>query len=119
MNFFSENIKVLSFVNKVIIYNAFPIFIALFCISVLSSCDDMEDKLKPAINTGAAEPTKLYILSEGLFNLNNSTLASYDLNSKTLATDFFLTVNKRGLGDTANDKGIYRDWERFACCSFC
>ena len=67
----------------------------------------MEDKLKPAINTGAAEPTKLYILSEGLFNLNNSTLASYDLNSKTLVTDFFLAANKRGLGDTANDMGIY------------
>jgi YVTN family beta-propeller protein len=73
----------------------------------LTSCDDMDDKLKPEINTGAAEPTQLYILSEGLFNMNNSTLASYDLNSKTLVSDFFLTVNKRGLGDTANDMGIY------------
>lgn len=73
----------------------------------LISCDDMEDKLKPDINTGIAEPTQLYILSEGLFNMNNSTLASYDLNSKTLVSDFFLTVNKRGLGDTANDMGIY------------
>jgi len=73
----------------------------------LISCDDMEDKLKPDSNTGLGEPTHLYILSEGLFNMNNSTLASYDLNSKTLISDFFLSVNKRGLGDTANDMGIY------------
>jgi hypothetical protein len=67
----------------------------------------MEDKQKPDSNTGMAEPTHLYILSEGLFNMNNSTLASYDLNSKSLISDYFLSVNKRGLGDTANDMGIY------------
>jgi len=67
----------------------------------------MEDKLKPDSNTGLGEPTQLYILCEGLFNMNNSTLAKYDLNSKTVVPDFFLTINKRGLGDTANDMGIY------------
>ncbi len=67
----------------------------------------MEDKLKPDVNTGAAEPTQLFILSEGLFNNNNSTLASYDLTTKTLVADFFLAENKRGLGDTGNDMGIY------------
>jgi YVTN family beta-propeller protein len=67
----------------------------------------MEDKLKPA-NTGLSnEPTQLYILSEGLFNMNNSTLARYDLTLQTLVPDFFLATNKRGLGDTANDMGMY------------
>ena len=73
----------------------------------LVSCDDMEDKLKPVVDTGAAEPTLLYILSEGLFNSNNSTLATYDLTTKVLVTDYFLAANKRGLGDTGNDMGIY------------
>jgi len=73
----------------------------------LISCDDMEDKLKPA-NTGLSnEPTQLYVLSEGLFNMNNSTLARYDLTTQTLVPDFFLATNKRGLGDTANDMGMY------------
>ncbi|MBV5343397.1 hypothetical protein JZU68_07235, partial [bacterium] len=73
----------------------------------LISCDDMEDKLKPA-NTGLSnEPTQLYVLSEGLFNMNNSTLARYDLTKQTLVPDFFLATNKRGLGDTANDMGMY------------
>ena len=74
---------------------------------LLFSCDDMEDKLKPLSNTGSYEPTQLYILSEGLFNWNNSTLASYDLTTNTLVSDFFLTANKRGLGDTANDMKLY------------
>ncbi len=73
----------------------------------LVSCDDMVDKLKPVSDTGAGEPTRLYILSEGLFNMNNSTLASYDLTTKEFVPDFFLAVNKRGLGDTGNDMGIY------------
>jgi len=58
-------------------------------------------------NTGTNEPTQLYILSEGLFNSNNSTLACYNLNTRKLISDFFLAANKRGLGDTANDLRLY------------
>lgn len=86
--------------NKIYI---FGLLLSLF----LVSCDDMEDKLKPIVNTGASEPTQLFILSEGLFNSNNSTLATYDLNTKVLVSDYFLAANKRGLGDTGNDMGIY------------
>jgi len=107
MNFTKKILKPLLLVLKVIFCTFPPLWGGLGWGLFLTSCDDMDDKLKPEINTGAAEPTQLYILSEGLFNLNNSTLASYDLNSKTLVTDFFLTVNKRGLGDTANDMGVY------------
>jgi len=71
------------------------------------SCDDMVDKLKPVNSDIKNEPTQLYILSEGLFNLNNSTLATYNLTNGTLVPDIFLAVNKRGLGDTANDMGMY------------
>lgn len=107
MNLLKKILKPLLLVLKVIFCTFPPLWGGLGWGLFLTSCDDMDDKLKPEINTGAAEPTQLYILSEGLFNLNNSTLASYDLNSKTLVTDFFLTVNKRGLGDTANDMGVY------------
>jgi len=73
----------------------------------LISCDDMDDKLKPANTDLINEPTQLYILSEGLFNMNNSTLAAFDLRSTAYDPDFFLAANKRGLGDTANDMGLY------------
>lgn len=81
--------------------------IGLLISLLLTSCDDMEDKPKPVSETGANQPTQLLILSEGLFNNNNSTLASYDLNTKQLVSDYFLAANKRGLGDTGNDMGIY------------
>jgi YVTN family beta-propeller protein len=67
----------------------------------------MEDKLKPVNSTIGSEPTQLYILSEGLFNMNNSTLGSYNLNTGELISDIFLAANNRGLGDTANDLGLY------------
>ena len=56
------------------------------------------------VETGTAE---LYILSEGLFNLNNSSLALYSFKNNQLNTDYFRSINRRGLGDTANDMAIY------------
>ena len=77
----------------------------------LAGCDDMEDKL-PATSTSTDAITEddtaeIYILSEGLFNLNNSTLARYSFTTGTFLEDYFTTMNGRGLGDTANDMDIY------------
>lgn len=49
----------------------------------------------------------LYVLSEGLFNMNNSTLSFINFDNRTIEYDFFALLNKRGLGDTANDMKIY------------
>lgn len=75
------------------------------------ACDDLEDKpALPADETtwitddGTAE---MYVLSEGLFNLNNSTLAHYSFETNTCTADYFRALNRRGLGDTANDMDIY------------
>lgn len=89
------------------------IYQALFClfIPLFFACDDLEDKLDPSpvidgsiTETGTAE---LYILSEGLFNLNNSSLARYSFKNSKLTKNYFKEINKRGLGDTANDIAIY------------
>jgi len=53
------------------------------------------------------ETGKMYVLSEGLFNMNNSTLSLINFENKTLEYDFFSIQNNRGLGDTANDIKIY------------
>ncbi len=74
---------------------------------LLASCNDMEDQLRQNELPVSEEFARLFVLSEGLFNLNNSTLAMYNLNTKEVFSDFFLAVNKRGLGDTANDMGLY------------
>ena len=85
----------------------------LFCIflPLFVACDDMEDKPDPAPavegNTAETGTAELYILSEGLFNLNNSSLAQYTFKSSKLTKNYFKDINKRGLGDTANDIAIY------------
>ena len=80
-------------------------------LSLVVACDDLEDKFvfpdgEQVIiqDYGTAE---MYILSEGLFNLNNSTLARYSFETNACMPDYFRTMNRRGLGDTANDMDIY------------
>lgn len=74
---------------------------------LLYSCDDMHD-VSREVSPVANETTKsLIVLSEGLFNMNNSTLARYDFTTGTLTSDYFSAINKRGLGDTANDMIAY------------
>jgi len=73
----------------------------------LGSCDDMDDKEKMRTYPTPVKTTRMLVLSEGLFNMNNSSLASYNFETQQLNTDFFLSVNKRGLGDTANDMQLY------------
>jgi len=107
MNFLKKILKHFLLVIKLIICTFPLLWGGLGWGFLLISCNDMEDKLKPTNENTNAEPTMLYILSEGLINMNNSTLASYNLETGVLTNDFFLTVNKRGLGDTANDLGLY------------
>lgn len=49
----------------------------------------------------------MYILNEGLFQMNNSTLSYYDFTTGKLTENIFLDVNHRGLGDVGNDLKCY------------
>lgn len=49
----------------------------------------------------------IFILNEGGFNSNNSSLSYYDYDTKSLTADIFQQQNNRGLGDTGNDAQIY------------
>ena len=49
----------------------------------------------------------MYILNEGLFQMNNSTLSYYDFTTGELTENIFLDVNHRGLGDVGNDLQRY------------
>lgn len=59
---------------------------------------------KPIVNASASG---IYILNEGLYQMNNSTLSYYDYTTGTFTEDFFLQNNHRGLGDTGNDLQKY------------
>lgn len=69
------------------------------------SCDNDDDPA-PQI-PGESKTTGVYILNEGLYGENNSTLDYYDSETQKLTSKVFSTVNGRKLGDTANDIIIY------------
>jgi len=54
-----------------------------------------------------ANATGVYVLCEGIFQMNNSQLSYYDFASNTLTEQLFLQQNGRGLGDTGNDLKAY------------
>lgn len=88
----------------------FPIIFAMVGLGWWS-CNDMHDFEPEHEYPSDATTRKMYVLSEGLFNRNNSSLALYDFtepdSTKRLIPYFFQMVNKRKLGDTANDMQRY------------
>jgi YVTN family beta-propeller protein len=80
-------------------------FIASALITLLASCH--KDKIIPKSDTPTAERAGLYILNQGGFRSNNSTLTFYNYTTKLLTADFYSSVNGSPLGDTGNDVEIY------------
>jgi DNA-binding beta-propeller fold protein YncE len=80
--------------------------LALLLTLLLVACDDLTSVL-PDANDSIAGSGGLYILCDGNYSLNNSTLGLYSFAEKTYRSDFFQHVNGRKLGDTGNDLQRY------------
>ncbi|GAO45139.1 YncE family protein [Flavihumibacter petaseus] len=72
-------------------------------IAALASCSKDDNPPAPPVPVAAG----VYVLSEGVWNQNNTMLTYYDFSTQTAATDYYRTVNNSGLGDTGNDMLIY------------
>ena len=81
------------------------LFIALTLTVGLASCHKDKEITKP--DTPTAERAGLYVLNQGNFGANNSTLTYYDYTTKTLTADIYKLANSANLGDTGNDAEIY------------
>ncbi len=82
------------------------LFLAFTFVTLFASCrKDKQDPISSPQLT--AERKGLFVLCEGSFNGNNSSLTYYDYDSKILTQDQFAKVNNRGLGDTGNDIKVY------------
>lgn len=68
---------------------------------IAASC---EDPIKPI---DGSDQKGIYILNEGGFNMNNSSISFYDFKTGNVINDIFLQENNRGLGDVANDLKQY------------
>ncbi len=74
--------------------------------AIFASCKK-DDRSSNEPELPAAERKGLYVLCEGLFNANNTSLTYYNYDDKQLTPDQFTAVNGRGLGDTGNDIKVY------------
>jgi len=69
-----------------------------------TSCKEdkpLEDPIIPA------DAQALFVLNEGLFLQNNSTLGLLNLTNNVYNDQYFNTANNRGIGDTGNDLKAY------------
>jgi hypothetical protein len=82
------------------------LFIALVFTVVLTSCH--KDKVPQKSGAPIPQRAGIYILNQGDFGDNNSTLTYYNYANKQLIPDFFAAANGGAqLGDTGNDIEIY------------
>lgn len=75
-------------------------------VAVLSACT--KDRIQVTPDKPTAERAGVYVLNQGNFGANNSTLSFYNYATKQLTADFFGAANPdKKIGDTGNDVGIY------------
>ena len=77
-------------------------FIIIFLMSIVGSCKKTEVVITtPKVTTG------VYVLNQGNYGANNTTLTYYDFGTGLATTDYYRNVNGFGLGDTGSDFIIY------------
>ena len=75
-------------------------------VAALSACT--KDRVDVTPDKPTAERAGVYVLSQGNFGANNSTLSFYNYTTKQLTADFYGGANPgKKIGDTGNDIGIY------------
>lgn len=83
----------------------FRIILGISLLLMISCAKDPKEPEKP--NSNAIYTNGLFVINEGLFNMNNSTITFYNFADSTAETDFFENNTGRKLGDTGNDIEIY------------
>ncbi|MGC9151592.1 MAG: YncE family protein [Microbacter sp.] len=85
--------------------NLLPFLLYLMFGLFVSSCSTNE----PAGNHPNVIPSaqSMYVLNQGSWNQNNSSLTQFNLLNQTATQNWFMLQNNRGLGDTGNDMAIY------------
>ena len=81
------------------------LILSVAILSVLSAC--RKDNTNPTPTEPVAERAGVYVLNQGNFNANNSTLSFYNYATKVNTSDRFAAVNGNKIGDTGQDAKIY------------
>ena len=83
------------------------LLLSVLLISLLTfSCTDEPDE-KPQTPDTLVRSAGVYVLNEGLYGSNNSTITRFSFDDSLAVADVFMQQNGRGLGDTGSDLAIY------------
>lgn len=82
-----------------------PLLLACVILTFLFSCSKDNTPAPPPVPPKVT--TGVFVLNQGSYGMNNTTLTYYDFATGTQTTDFFKNVNGFGLGDTGSDFIIY------------
>ena len=73
----------------------------------LVGCEKPEPPKPDPVDPTETAASGIYVLCEGLMDMNNTTLTFYNFITNDIDNNYFLTQNGRGLGDTGNDLKAY------------
>ncbi len=73
----------------------------------LAGCEKPKPPKPDPVDPTETAASGVYVLCEGLMDMNNTTLTFYNFLTNDIDNNFFLTQNGRGLGDTGNDLKAY------------
>ncbi len=82
-------------------------FLLILFIAFLAMTSCIKEPNREPFAGKVSKARGIYVLNEGLYGSNNSTISYYDSDKMVVVNDFFKSVNQRGLGDTGSDLGIY------------
>lgn len=101
----------MKYLNPILLQRGMIACLALTILTalVLPACDDMTSVPSQNSNVEGQRKGALYVLCDGNFSLNNSTLAVYDFAAGKQYADYFYQKAGRKLGDTGNDMQRYGD----------
>jgi len=75
------------------------LFLPLFLLMLAGCSENPVGPSNPLIQANKG----VYVLNEGLYSQNNSSVTYFDLSAKSVTQDVFNTANGRSLGDTGNE----------------
>ncbi len=87
--------------------NTLRLFSSVLFVLLMVGCQPEKKKEKPGLPEEIPSISQVYVLCQGVWGMNNSTLYNWDVKEKKTTLCLFTEKNRRGLGDTGNDLEFY------------
>lgn len=87
--------------------NTLRLFSSVLFVLLMVGCKPEKKKEKPVRPETPQSISQVYVLCQGVWGMNNSTLYNWNVKEEKSTLCLFTEKNGRGLGDTGNDMELY------------